>query len=326
MSPHSKPADEVFARGLISAETRDKLKSVVIKRGFSIHSELYAVLYVGILSLSTGLGILIYNHISSLAHILLMTAMALAVVLGFGWCFKRAKGYSPEKQESAGRMDDNVLLLSSLILVSLFSYSQIIFHWSGSAGLEYLFPALMCFCAAYYFDHLGVLSVSIASAGAFVGLAVSPWSKGMYTNFQTEYEVYAGLALAALFVVAGLVSTKKNWKAHFAFTWFNFALHMSFFASIAALFVVDFWLIPVPLIAFICWRAKRYAEKENSFYFFLVTVLYTFVAICCIYGRLILSIRIDSGEGILFISLLLLIFASVLVIHILKTFRKKRAV
>jgi hypothetical protein len=323
MSSSSDIADDLLAQNLISKSSHSQIKTAASPPFFSIHFELNTILYAGILCLSTGLGLLVYNNISSIGHISILTCIALICVGSFAWCFGRAAGFSFSKVQSPARLDDYLLLLSGLTLVTFFGYLQFQFSLFGKMGFEFLLPALLCFWAAYYFDHLGVLSISITSLGAFMGIAMSPFSKEMYTSYNTSSEIFGGLFLSLLLVGLGIVSHKKALKSHFTFTFFNFALHTSFFASIAAIFILNYWVVSIPLLLIISWRAHMYARKQRSFYFFLVSTLYSYLAVICLYFKGWFSLRLPETDFFFYFTFFLLIVSSIVVIRLIRSFRKQ---
>ncbi|HEV7230845.1 MAG TPA: DUF2157 domain-containing protein [Bacteroidia bacterium] len=323
MSPtHTDLADEALAGGLISPASHVHIKARSQGGLFSIHGELNTILYAGVLALSTGLGMLVYNNIEHIGHLSIMAAIALVSAGSFYYCFRRAGIFSKEKTESADRISDYLALLGALTLVTLFGYVQYQYNIFGPYGLQFLIPSLFCLFAGYYLDHLGVLSAGITSFGAFLGLAISPMSRGMYESFNTEKEVGMGLLLGALLLGAGFLTQRKKIKTHFAFTYYHFALHVSFFAAIAGIFEYPVWGLIVPVLAFITWRAMLYALTEKSFYFFLVTLIYAYVAVCCLYAQLVMHVHSD-GEAIFMLTFFLLIASSVAVISIIRSFWKK---
>jgi hypothetical protein len=315
-------ADELHSRGLIGSASRTSIQKETVKPPFSVYSELNLILYTGILALSTGLGLLVYNNISSIGHLSIIICIALMSLFGFYWCFRKAPGYSPAKIQAPNLLNDYLLLLACLTQVTLFGYLQYQYHLFGAGGLEFLLPALVCFWAAYYFDHLGALSVAITSLGAFWGLAVSPLSKSMYESFNTNYEVAAGLFFGGLLALAGFLSVKRKIKTHFAFTYSNFALHVSFFSAISGIWVVDTWILLIPVLASVSFLAHRFALKEKSFYFFLINLIYSYIALCCLYAKLMFLIN-PSGEAVIYLSFLLLIGSSLGMIATIRFFRKK---
>jgi hypothetical protein len=250
----------------------------------------------------------VYNNIERIGHISIMAAIALVSAGSFYYCFRKTGNFSKDKTQSPDRISDYMALLGALTLVTLFGYVQYQYNLFGPYGLQFLIPALGCLLAAYYLDHLGVLSVGITSLGAFLGLAISPMSRGMYDSFNSEKEVGMGLLLGAILLGVGFLTARKKFKAHFSYTYYHF--------------VYQYWGLLIPILAFITWRAMLYALAEKSFYFFLITLIYSYVAACCLYAQLVMHVSSD-GEAIFMITFFLLIGSSLAVISIIRSFWKK---
>ena len=78
---------------------------------FSLHWELKTILYLGVLLLSGGLGILIYENIDSISHQAILAAIALISAGSFYYCYKQSVAFSWEKVKSPTPLYDYLLLL-----------------------------------------------------------------------------------------------------------------------------------------------------------------------------------------------------------------------
>ena len=163
---------------------------------------------------------------------------------------------------------DYVLLLGCLTLLTFIAYLQAQYNAFGNAyGLATFIPMVILFFCAYYFDHLGVLSMAITNLAAWAGIAVTPLTILKENNFGDSRLIFTGLALGVLLVVIATASGRKNMKAHFAFTYLNFALNILFIATIAGMFYFDkmyvVWLLPIAAIAY------YFYKKIHSTFFLL---------------------------------------------------------
>src|SRR4051794_39155349 len=91
----TKLADE----GLI---TKQELKKVELQneKPVSVYWDLRALLYLGIVLVTTAVGILIYKNIDTISHQVLLIIIAAVCVTCLGYCFKNSKGYSNSKTEA----------------------------------------------------------------------------------------------------------------------------------------------------------------------------------------------------------------------------------
>ena len=63
-------------RGILPPEQSTKIGEFEEKKPFSLHWELRAMLFAGILLLSSGLGLLVYDNFDQIGHGALLAAMA----------------------------------------------------------------------------------------------------------------------------------------------------------------------------------------------------------------------------------------------------------
>src|SRR5882672_2103524 len=61
-------AEQLHAQGLLSDTSLEKVKAAEAGRLFSVHWELKTLLYLGVLLLSGGLGVLVYKNIDTIGH------------------------------------------------------------------------------------------------------------------------------------------------------------------------------------------------------------------------------------------------------------------
>ena len=71
-------------RELLSSEEAEKIAVFESKRPFSLHWELKTLLYLGVLLLNIGLGYLIYEHIDSIGHAVIIALIG-AISAGCFW-------------------------------------------------------------------------------------------------------------------------------------------------------------------------------------------------------------------------------------------------
>lgn len=246
----------------------------------SLFWELRSLLYLGIVLLSTAVGVLIYKHIDTIGHDVLVIVIAAVCAGCFTYCFKKAPGYSNKKIVSPNFMFDYILLFGCLLLLTFVGYIQFQYNVFGDRwGLAVAIPMVLLFLAAYYFDHLGVLSLAISNLAAWVGITATPMRVLGDNDFGSEITIYSALLLGAgLLVVAFLTHTRKI-KAHFAFTYKNFAAHILFIGLLAGLFHFHFYLLWFVVLAVFSFLFFQSAIKERSFYFAVITALYGWIGL-----------------------------------------------
>lgn len=265
---------------------------------FSLFWELRSLLYLGIVLFTTAIGVLIYKHIDTIGHDILVICIAALCIACFAYCLKNATGYSHKKLASPGFLFDYILLLGCLLLLVFIGYIQAQYNVFGHRwGLAVFIPMLLLFIAAYYFDHLGVLSLAITNLAAWVGITATPTRILQENDFDSERTIYSAIALGAALLIVAFLSVTKKVKKHFAFTYQNFGAHILFIALLAGLFhfhmVFLIWFLILAVFSFF---AFRYAVKEGSFYFLVITALYGWIGLSYVIIELLMRTNADVGS------------------------------
>lgn len=273
--------DRLFGQGLISEQSLAKIKSAEKTKLFSIHWELRTVLYLGVLLLTGGLGILIYKNIDTIGHQVILAFILLLSAGCFYYCEKTKLPFSWSKVRSPNGYFDYVLLLGCLTMLSFIGYLQAQYNTFGDRyGLATFIPMVILFFCAYYFDHLGILSVAITNMAAWMGLAVTPLEIFKANNFADSELIFAGLALGVFLTAMSHLSSIRKIKAHFCFTFLNFGMNILFISCLAGMFFFDsfflLWLIPLLALVFYFYRR---ALAMRSFYIILMLTFYGYIGI-----------------------------------------------
>ncbi len=282
---------KLHAEGLISDAALHQSETREGHRLFSLYWELRLLLYLGVLLLTGGLGMLVYKNIDTIGHQAVLAFIALVIAASFLYCFRKKAPFSWEKVAVADPFFDYILLLGCLSLLIFLAYLQFQYDLFGDHyGSATFIPMIVLFIAAYYFDHLGVLSLAITNLGAWAGIAITPLSVLKDGNFSDGHLIVTGILLGALLLAAGRLSARWLLKPHFEVTYTNFGLHVFFIAALAGLFTYDQvyfpWFLALMGIAFFLYT---HALKRKSFYLIVVIVLYAYIALCDVIVRLLLQ-------------------------------------
>ncbi len=315
---------KLHAEGLIADTSLANVEAVEDRRLFSLHWELKTLLYLGVLLLSGGLGILVYKNIETIGHRLVLLFIALVSGGCFYYCIRKKNPFSIEKVPASGSFFDYILLLGCLTFITFIGYLQFQYAFFGNAyGLATFIPMVVLFICAYYFDHIGVLSLAITNLAAWVGIAVIPMRILKENAFHDERLVYTGLVLGLLLLLAGLASERRNFKKHFEFTYTNFGAHIVFISSLAGLFTQDaiylLWFLWVMSAAFIFYRQ---AMKRRSFYFLLIVIFYAYIALSYVAVRLLDEIG-SYTMGSFYVGMLYFILSAIGVVRVLMILNRK---
>jgi hypothetical protein len=284
---------------------------------FSLHWEIKTVLYLGVLLLSAGAGLIIYQNIDTISHQAILAALAFSCLACFIYCFKKGAPYSPNCIESPGLLYDYLLLLGCLLFLSFEGYFQFKYEIFGTRyGLAVLIPALLFFFLAYRFDHKGVLSMAITAYAAWMGLSVTP--NDLLTGNAEFYEmnfVWTGIGFGISLATTSFLLEKYSIKKHFSFTYLNFAANVLLLATLAGLFMSEdlIKLLFSILLGAFCFAFIMYAKREHSFYFLLVSAIAGYIGVT--YLIFLGLSNLGSGEGVVYLGIFYFIGSCGLIIY-----------
>jgi hypothetical protein len=310
---HQTLLSQLHQKGIISDSQNAFIKNHLDIQAFSIHWELRTLLYLGILVLSTGLGILIYQNVNSLGHAILIGVLAILCIGCFLYTFKYIKPFSPELVIGDKKLEDFSLLAGCLTFLSLEGYLQYQYNFIGeSYQLAAFIPAVFFFLLGYRFDHRGVLSMAITALASGVGVSITPVKLWQSNDFNSEKLVLTALILGIVLIANGWLSEKKEFKKHFSFTYFFLGGNMAFIAALVGLFEYDYKVIYFIVIAILAALNIIYAREKHSYIFMLMGVIFGYIALTYaifkllpndIAGFFVMTYFILSGGGVIVLLL-----------------------
>ncbi|RPD42758.1 DUF2157 domain-containing protein [Chitinophaga barathri] len=312
--------NKLSEQGLLSPESREKL---LLPRLFSVHWEVTTLLYLGVLLLSGGLGILVYKNIDTIGHQVILLAIGLTCGLCFVIANKKKRPFSRHKVLAPNMGWDYIVLLACLLFITFITYLQAQYNVFGTRyGSATFIPMLVLLFSAYYFDHLGVLSLAITNFAAWMGIAITPYEILSNNAFNTDTRlIYTGVLLGAILMTAGYLSERFDFKKHFAFTYDNFGVHILFIAVLAGMFLLEFYylffLVLCGIGAFCYWQSSQ----RKSFYFMMITVLYLYIGVSYMILRWLFYTNLDLGG--IYLGLFYFIGSAVAVVRLLIVQNKK---
>lgn len=271
--------EKLTEKNIISAEQASQIKVSDSNQAFSIHWELRLLLYLGIMFLSSGLGVLIYKNIDTIGHNILIGLIALVCLACFYYAFRHRKPFSWGEIDESANLDDFALLGGCLAFLTLEGYLQYQYNLFGTRyGLAAFLPAILFFFCAYYFDHRGVLSMAITALASWIGISITPLRLLKNNDFNSQDMVVTAISLGVFLIIVGWISIQKEFKKHFSFTYFIFGGNLTFIAALSGLFAFDLKFIYGIIIAVLSYLSITYARTKHSFLFLLMGVIYGYIA------------------------------------------------
>lgn len=271
--------NDLFQKGFITEDQYKKVELITSGKVVSLFYELRTLLYLGVMLFTTGMGILIYENIGDMGHIISIIALIILTLVCFWYAFKHAVKFTKDQVTPPTPYYDYVVLLGSLLFISVQGYLQFQYGILNDA-LEFstLLTAAFFFYAAYRFDHLGILSLAITAFASFWSISISPqkWYNGDFFS-DSDLHIIAiifslGVAGAALFL------NKKSVKKHFTFTYLNFCLLIFFVANMVGLFDEGIYIVYLILIYGGCVFTYYMARWKKSFLFLLYALVAGYIA------------------------------------------------
>ena len=290
MSPNDV-LDELGKQHIIPEKQQAEMALVEQKRPFPVHWELRSMLYIGILLLSSGVGLLVYDNFDRIGHSTLLAAIAVACAgcFFFAWRYRPAWTFNETKSRSS--FGDYALILACLLFLTLEGYAQYTYTIFGNRyGLVTLLPALLFLPLAYRFDHRGILSMALTALISWVGVTVKPLTFYFKTNFFDHTTVVSAIGLSIVLIGLALGLERKRIKPHFTYTYLTMAGNLLMVALLGGLFNFEKmrWWFALGL-AIACFVLVRYRytgsvqrdnrAQEGSFLFLLMGVVYGYIGV-----------------------------------------------
>ena len=285
MSP-TDVLDELNKQSILPLEQAAEIGRIEQKKPFSLHWELRAILYAGILLLSSGLGLLIYDNFDRIGHGALLAAIAAACAGSFWFAWQHCPAWALTQTSSRSAFGDYALILACLLFLTLEGYAQYAYNMFGNRyGLVTLLPALIFLPLAYRFDHRGVLGMALTALISWVGVTVRPLELYFKTNFFNQTTVFSAIALSLLLMGVALLLERRRIKPHFTYTYLTMSGNLLMVALLGGLFnfeTLRLWFALGLVVA--CFAFDRYFRMgrqagEGSFVFLLMSLIYGYIGV-----------------------------------------------
>jgi hypothetical protein len=188
----------------------------VARRGLvSVRFEIRTLLYVGVLLLTSGVGVLVALHQEEIGPLAIAAGIALAAAGSLIWVARRAAPFSWGEIPSPSVAFDYVLLLGLLLVAADLAYVEVQFTVLGPRwAYHLLIVGVLYLLAAYRWDSRTALGLAVATLAAWRGLSVSLVPAMIGPGVAADLRASA-IALGALYVGAAVLSVRLARKPHF---------------------------------------------------------------------------------------------------------------
>jgi hypothetical protein len=280
----------------------------------SVRFEVRVLLYLGVVLLTSGVGLLLAEHHRELGPWVIAVAIGLAAAGCLFWVSRQAAPFSWDEVPSPNLAFDYALLLGLLLFASDLAYVEAQFTLLGPRWTHHLLVVGVVYVlAAYRWDSRTVLGLALTTLAAWRGVSVVLISGSFGTGDASALRSN-GLALGALYVGAGALSVRWKRKPHFEEIFANAGLLLVLGALVSGVLgdqpMWGVWLAGllstaglVMLLAFRLGRSLYFAQGVLAAYVGLLRLLFA------PYGRQASSLPLLLA-ALLGIGALTLIFAA----------------
>jgi hypothetical protein len=282
---------EMHRAGELSSGQLGVLTELHLKKRFSVHRELRAAIYIGVLLITAGVGLTIRQYFTQLGDIAIIGSLTAGALAAFGYCFLKGKPYSSGEVESPNILFDYVLLFGCALYAANVGYIETQYHVLGDSWHNYLLVSAALFLfLAYRFDNRLVLSMALSTLAAWFGFQLSL----RFLSFHRYYRE-AAIAYGLVTFALGSLSHRLAVKRHFFDIYLNFTVHFLLAALLsgAAQYRFSSWHLPAMAAAVAAMAV--YSMRTRRFLYMLYAILYGYACLS------VVALEFINGTAAMFI-------------------------
>jgi hypothetical protein len=275
------------AQGTIDEATT--ARAVALDRGevFSLHQELRATMYMGVLLVMAGVGTILARNLDRLGPLAITLTIALAAL---------ACALPATRATLAGRAltvaADYLLLLGVLLASADLAYAERQFTLLGPLWTWHLLVlAVVNAAIAYSFRSSLVMAASLTALAGWFGLGGSPVD-AMHFEFSTPGLGGRALACAAVIAAWRFVDLRSRPDTGFSDVFEHFAANLAFWGLLAWCLEWPWLAAGLPLLAVLAWASVRRGLATGREAFLVYGVVYAALGTCFV---LVPRIRDDTA-------------------------------
>jgi hypothetical protein len=182
----------------------------------SVHWELRALLYVGVLLVTGGVGLLVKENLDRIGPVAIAAGIGLAAAAALGWVIRVAPPFSWREIPSPNLAFDYILLLGVLLAGADLAYVEVKLTPLGANwSWHLLIVAVLTALAAFRFDSRVVFSLALSTFAAWRGVSAARFGADLWWRGTADAVRWNAIACGLLFAVLGFLLKKTDRKAHF---------------------------------------------------------------------------------------------------------------
>jgi hypothetical protein len=265
------------AEGVIDDATASR--SLALDRGevFSLHLELRATLYAGVLLVLAGVGTLLARNLDRIGPLAIVLVIAFAAT-ACGVPALRAK-FAGRPRTVAG---DYLLLLAVLLGSAGLAYAERQFTLLGPWwSWHLLLLAVVHAAIAYVFASPLVLAASLTSLAGWFGVG-GTLGDALHLSYTTPMLGARALACAAVIAAWRSADLRARPDKHFSDVFDHFAANLAFWGAIAWCLAWPWLAAGLPLLAVLAYASVRRGLDTGREAFLVYGIAYAAIGICAV--------------------------------------------
>ncbi len=252
-------------------------RAVALDRGeiFSVHQELRATLYAGVLLVIAGVGTILARNLDRLGPVVIVLAVALAAsACAIPAVRARLAGRTP------GVAADYLLLLAVLLASTDLAYAERQFTLLGPLwSWHLLLLAVVGAAIAYTFDSALVIAAALTALAGWFGVGGS-LGDALHVAFSTPE--LGGRALACAAVITAWRFADRHWRpdTRFSDVFDHFSTNLAFWGALAWCLEWPWLIAGLLLLAALAYASIRRGLETGREAFLVYGVGYAALGIC----------------------------------------------
>ena len=240
--------------------------------------------------ISTGVGVYISKHLDDIGPLAIAAVIGLAAAACYAWAYWK-------RSRNTALVDDYVLLLAALLASADVGYIEHHYHLLGDSWpRHFLFLAILHAATAYYFRSRLVLSLSVASLAAWLGIERRSVDGLLEAHVATAVR---GFVCAAIVVAWRVIDRKLRPATTFSSLFDHAAANLAFWASLILAMTEETRLLGCAIAIVLAAAAMLYARRTREA---------TFVIYAWVYGTIAVDIAVCNAiHDEIFITFYLLV-------------------
>ncbi len=205
---------ELVESGVLPPEPASRLLRLARGELLSVHAELRALLYAGVLLLTAGVGLLVKANLERIGPLAIVAGLGVAALAALAWVLRVAPPFSWQQVPSPNLAFDYILLLGVLLAAADLAYAESQFGLLGvHRSWHLLIVAVGAGLAAFRCDSRIVFSLSLSSVAAWRGVSLA--AAGAAARTPSAAWQWNAIVCGLLFAGLGLGLDRLHRKAHF---------------------------------------------------------------------------------------------------------------